>query len=110
MKIKTPTEFLTFSDGFADIYTVASNKPVSPARLHLAFGNRTVGMKRYWEARSDTAEITRLVQVPLQEDITTHDQVVIAGMRYKILQAQQLYNTNPRVTVLALQNVGVMAT
>lgn len=108
MKIKTPTEFLTFSDGFVDIYTVANNKPVPPVRLHLAFGSRTVGMKRYWEARSDTTEITRLVQVPLREDITTHDQAVIAGVRYKILQAQPLYNTNPRVTVLTLQNIGVM--
>lgn len=109
MKIQTPTEFLTFADGFADIYTVEGNKPVSPARLRLAFGNRTVGMKRFWDARVASNEINRLVQVPLREDITTHDQAVIAGMRYKILQVQQLYNTNPRVTVLTLQNVGVMA-
>lgn len=108
MKIKTPTEFLTFNDGICDIYNVKGNK-VSDKLMTLCFGDRTVGMKRYYAARAATVEINRLIQVPQQKTITASNRVVIEDAEYKIEQLQQLNDTNPPATVLTLRKIGVIA-
>lgn len=108
MKIKTPTEFLTFNNGTCDIYNVKGNK-ISDKLMTLCFGDRTVGMKRYYAARAATVEINRLIQVPQQLDITPGNRVVISNNEYKIEQVQQLNDTNPLVTVLTLRKIGVTA-
>jgi hypothetical protein len=108
MKIKTPTEFLTFNDGICDIYNVKGNK-ISDKLMTLCFGDRTVGMKRYYAARAATVEINRLIQVPQQLSITASNRVVIDNNEYKIEQVQQLNNTNPPVTVLTLRKIGAIA-
>jgi hypothetical protein len=107
MKIQTSTEFLTFSDGKCDIYTVSGNK-LKDKVMTLCYGSRTVGMKRYYAARAASVEITRLIQVPQQTSITAAHNAVIDGIRYKIEQVQQLNDTNPRATVLTLNYIGVV--
>lgn len=106
MTIQTPTQFLTFNDGWCDIYSVKGNK-LDTKMITLGFGNRTVGMKRFYAARAASTEINRLVQIPLREDITPENNVVISGVRYRIEQLQNLYDTNPPVTVLTLRKIGV---
>ena len=108
MKIQRPTEFLTFNDGQCDIYTVTGNK-LADKVLTVCFGNRTVGMKRFYAARAASTEITRLIQIPLREDVTTENRAVIGKAVYKIEQSQNLYDTNPPVTLLTLQKSGVTA-
>ena len=105
MKIQTPTEFLTFTDGFCDIYNVKGNK-LDQKLLTLCFGDRTVGMKRFYAARAASTEIDRVIQVPQQLSIEAVHRAVIAGAEYKIEQVQQLYDTNPPVTVLTLRKMG----
>jgi hypothetical protein len=107
MKIQTPTEFLTFSDGLCDIYSVSGNK-LDGKLMTLCYGNRTVGVKRYYAARAAKAEINRLIQVPMRKDITAANAAVISGVRYKIDQVQYLNNTNPPTTVLTLQQNGTI--
>ena len=107
MKIQRPTEFLTFNDGQCDIYSVTGNK-LGDKIMTLCFGNRTVGMKRFYAARAASIEITRLIQIPLREDITAENRAVIGTAVYKIEQSQNLYDTNPPVTVLTLQKSGVV--
>ena len=106
MKIQTPTEFLTFNDGQCDIYSVSGNRLADKLRT-LCYGNRTVGMKRFYAARAASTEITRLIQIPLREDVTTENRAVIGKAEYKIEQAQYLYDTNPPATVLTLRKIGV---
>ncbi len=106
MKIETPTEFLTFNDGSCDIYSVSGNKPKDKL-LTLSYGNRTVGMKRFYAARAASTEINRLIQIPLRGDVTAENRAVIEKVIYKIEQAQYLYDTNPPVTVLTLRKIGV---
>ena len=104
MKIQTPIEFLTFSDGYCDIYSVKGNK-LEAKRMTLCFGDRVIGFKRHFAARAASSEITRLIQVPLQQYITAVDRAVIAGAEYKIEQIQELKDTNPPVTVLTLRRM-----
>lgn len=107
MKIQRPTEFLTFNDGQCDIYSVTGNK-LGEKLVTLCFGDRTVGMKRFYAARTASTEITRLIQIPLREDVTAENNVVISGKRYRIEQSQNLYDTNPPATVLTLRKIGVV--
>lgn len=105
MKIQTPIEFLTFTDGFCDIYSVKGNKR-DQKLLTLCFGDRTVGMKRFYKARAASTEIDRVIQVPRGLSIEADHRAVIDGTEYKIEQVQQLYDTNPPVTVLTLRKIG----
>ena len=105
MKIQTPSEFLTFNDGQCDIYSVSGNK-LKDKIMTLCYGNRTVGMKRFYAARAANTEITRIIQVPLREDITTENRAVIEKAEHKIEQTQYLYDTNPPATVLTLRKIG----
>ena len=107
MKIQTPTEFLTFNDGNCEVYSVSGNK-LGEKLMTLCFGNRTVGMKRFYVARAASTEIDRLIQIPLQLSLTADRNIVIAGNRYKIEQLQQLNDTNPPVTLLTLRRIGVV--
>ena len=108
MKIQTPTEFLTFNNGTCNIYSVSGNR-LKDKLLTLCYGNRTVGMKRFYAARAASTEITRLIQIPLREDVTTENRAVIGKAEYKIEQAQYLYDTNPPATVLTLRRIGVIS-
>jgi len=106
MKIQRPTEFLTFSDGQCDIYSVSGNR-LADKLMTLCFGNRTVGVKRFYAARAASIEIDRVIQIPLREDVTAENNVVISGVRYRVEQAQNIYDTNPPASVLTLRKVGV---
>jgi len=105
MKIQTPSEFLTFTDGFCDIYSVNGNK-IKDKLLTLCFGDRTVGMKRFYAARAASTEITRVIQVPRQLSIEAVHRAVICSVEYKIEQVQHLNDTNPPATVLTLRKIG----
>lgn len=108
MKIQTPTQFLTFSDGICDIYNVKGNR-IADKLMSLYFGDRTVGMKRYYAARAATVEINRLIQIPQQKSITASNRIVIDSIEYKIEQIQHLNDTNPKATVLTLRKIGVIS-
>ena len=105
MEIKTPTEFLTFNDGKCDLYSIKGNK-LDVKQLTLNYGNRTVGMKRFYSARAATVRIDRLIQVPLLLSISSNNRIVLYGVEYKIEQVQHLYNTNPKATLLSLGKIG----
>ena len=104
MKIQTPTEFLTFADGYCDIFTVKGNL-LDKKLMTLCFGDRVIGFKRHYAARAAGTEINRVVQIPLQRTIEPVNRAVIAGTEYKIEQVQHLDDTNPPVTVLTLKKV-----
>jgi hypothetical protein len=105
MKIKTPTEFLTFHDGQCNICEVKGNQ-LAGRKMTLDFGERTVGMKRLYTARAASSEINRLIQVPQMRSVTVKDNAVIGTTRYKIDAVQHLNDTNPPVTVLTLVWIG----
>lgn len=64
-------------------------------------------MKRFYAARAASTEITRLIHIPLHEDVTAENRAVIGKAVYKIEQSQNLYDSNPPATVLTLRKIGV---
>ena len=108
MKIKTPTEFLTFNSGICDIYKVKANR-LDAKMYTLRFGERVTGIKRFYMAYAADVKINKVIHVPLKQDIQRGDRVVIGDIQYSIEQAQQFYDTNPPVSVLTLMKIGKAA-
>lgn len=112
----------TFVDGkltplVSQDYIVTGELPYS-----IPFGNRTIGIKRYWEARAQDTEITKLVSVPLHS--ITKDAFEVGGIvelfdfssvkekkvLYKIEQAQIKADTAPPCIYLSLTNNAIQVT
>lgn len=93
-------------------------KDTCPFAFH--FGDRTIGVKRYWEARAQGEEISRLVSVslmPLTRDLFTAGSLVelidfMTGKKeiYKIDQIQIKEDTAPASIWLTLTNSEIQVT
>lgn len=101
-------EFLTFTDGIVALYQTDDNDEIMPdTKAEYCFGNRTVGVKRYFAARQNDIELEKVIHIHQDLGIHTSLAAVIGGTRYKIEQVQQLSNTNPKCTVLSLSQRGL---
>jgi len=100
----------TLTPTVSENYIITGSCPFS-----FPYGNRTVGVKRYWEARAQGAEITKLVSVPLYSltrDLFQVGEIVelrdyaIDGtpVFYKIEQVQLKEDTAPPCLYLTLTN------
>ena len=108
MEIKTPIKFETFNDGFVDIYeTDFNDKIIRNTRKRYFFGNKTVGIKRYYAARQNDIDIKLVIHIHKNLNITTENAAVIKSTRYKIVQVQHFDNKNPAITVLSLEQRGL---
>lgn len=100
-------EFEAFNDGIVDFYTVKGNRP-DRKLLTMRYGEKVVGVTRFYAARAATTSIDLLIRVPQHRGITAEHNAVIGGMRYKIEQVQHIGDTYPPTTVLTLKKLGVM--
>lgn len=108
MQIKTPTQFETFNDGAASLWSVKNNK-LDKRIGHYYFGDETISYKRYYTARAASVVFDRVIHVHMIDtiDAATHN-ITIGKTRYKIEQQQQIRSTNPPITRLTLRKVGVI--
>lgn len=107
MKIKTPIEFLTFNDGILNLFKTDDDDEIIKNTLtEHRFGNRVVGVKRYFAARTNDIELSKVIHIHKNLSITPAMAAVIGDTRYNIIQIQQLSETNPPVTVLSLEQRG----
>lgn len=107
MKIKTPIEFLTFNDGIVTIFETDEDDEIMMNTLtEHRFGNRVIGIKRYFAARTNDIELNKVIHIHKNLSITPAMAAVIGNTRYNIVQVQQLSETNPPVTVLSLEQQG----
>ena len=65
--------FETFNDGLLTVCEVSGRTILKTKREGIRFGNRTVGVKRFWEAKVAGSEISCLVAVPEQPGIERGD-------------------------------------
>lgn len=71
------------------------------------YGDRTVGMTRYFVAKQADNEVERLVRIWQDKSITTRNYCVCDEVQYKILQVQHLLDEDSlRVTDLTLERLG----
>lgn len=115
MKIKTPLEFQTFNDGVCSISRVKNvaepgNKPKEGLEAkygRIPFERRTIGLQRFYQAMQADVQITDLIRIPYQMNISTNDVCVIEGKQYRIKQVQAIKDTLPAAADLTLERLEV---
>ena len=109
MKIKIGNiEFASFTDGVCDIYTTDYEDEKLPNKYtSLAFSNRVLGFKRYFDAAARQIDVNRVIRIPQVPGITTYDYVVINTVTYGVKMVQEIYDTNPLTIDLTLDKARV---
>lgn len=108
MKIKTPIEFMAFNDGVVDFYETDENDEIiSNTQLQSRFHAKKIGVNRYYAARSNDIELSKLIAIHRNDCITTAFAAVIDKTRYKIEQISTNTSTNPPTTELSLSQRGL---
>lgn len=108
--VKKATEFQTFNDGFLKVYAV-DDKGDGEYKLTLKHGKlrydeRTVGIDRYYKAKQDNVEITKVLRIPRLRGISTQDVAVLEnGEQYHIRRAVPPQNVTPPCWDLSLERV-----
>lgn len=97
--------FITFNDGILDVCQVKNRKIIRTKIKGLRFGYRTVGVKRFYEAKVVSDKIDEVVSIPQSPQITTLDICIIRGIQYKIVQTQNKYDSLPASTFLSLERI-----
>lgn len=110
-------QFETFGDGLLAVCE-ADERTITRTKMeHIRFGNRTVGVQRFWQAKTAGNKVNKLLAVPLSvleiEMIEVNDVVILenetemkdrAG-QYQILQVQPKYDARPPVLYLSLEKL-----
>lgn len=97
------SEFVSFNDGTLDICSVKERKITKTKKHGIRFGNRTVGINRFWKAKLASSVIDAVVAIPLIGDISTMDLCIINGQQYKISQIQDKFDECPPCHLLSLE-------
>lgn len=110
-------QFETFGDGLLAVCEADERKITRTKMEHIRFGNRTVGVQRFWQAKTAGNKVNKLLAVPLSvleiDMIEVNDVVILenetemkdqAG-QYQILQAQPKYDARPPALYLSLEKL-----
>lgn len=92
----TDLDFITFFDGKVTIEGKTYN-----------FGERNIGYKRHYAARTAGSQISRVIHIPYTRDIQNESLATIGDKTYIIDFAQPTKATNPHCTILTLVDYGV---
>lgn len=110
-------QFENFGDGLLAVCE-ADERTITRTKLeHIRFGNRTVGVQRFWQAKTAGNKVDKLLAVPLSvleiDMIEVNDVVILeneAEMKdragqYQILQVQPKYDARPPALYLSLEKL-----
>lgn len=101
-----PKKFETFNSGIVEIFKTDKEGEPDERIAKLRFGNQVIGAGRYYKAKATDVDISRLIRVPLLENIMPHHIALINDKQYKIVQIQHIYESMPRKTLLSLEKRG----
>lgn len=107
-------QFETFNDGLITICD-AEERTITKNKLQgVRFGNRTVGIQRYWQAKTAGNKISKLIAIPLSvlnaslievQDIVILENDMLGSGQYQILQMQEKLDKKPPALYLSLEKV-----
>lgn len=113
MQIKSKTQFQTFNDGICCIYTQGNiaqkgNMPVKGLKKkapRVPFEKRKVGIRRFYDAKQENAEIELLLRIPAGFAVSTQDICMIGDLQYGIYQVQDIQDTMPQSKDISLKRL-----
>ncbi len=94
--------FETFGDGICSIREIDDDGNAGTELERLRYQERTVGIRRYYEAMTNKVQIDRLVRVQYRPWLTTEFLAVISGQVYEIEQVQVIPDACPKSCDLSL--------
>lgn len=94
--------FETFNDGILDICETKERSIVKTRLANVRFGNRTVGVTRFYQAKVADEKIDRMVVVPWIPEFSAEDMIIINGTQYVIKQIQEKFDASPPCRYLTL--------
>lgn len=94
--------FETFNDGVCSLHEIDDDGNAGTEKAAIRFQERTVGIKRYYEAMTNKVQIDRLIRIPRQPWITTEYLAVIQEQVYEIRQVQIIPDTHPKANDISL--------
>lgn len=96
-------QFETFNDGELTVCET-SERNISGIRFsHIRYGNKTVGVGRFFRAKIASEQIDRLVAVPFIQGIRQKDLILLGDKQYSIVQIQDKFDTKPPSRYLSLK-------
>lgn len=111
---KIQSQFETFDDGLIMICDVDERTIIRIKIQGVRFGNRTVGIQRYWEAKTAGNKVSKLISIPLSvleaTQVETQDVVIFENglaekEQYQILQIQEKFDKKPPALYLTLEKI-----
>lgn len=110
-------QFENFGDGLLTVCE-ADERTITRTKMeHIRFGNRTVGVQRFWQAKTAGNKVDKLLAVPLSvleidlievNDVVILENEIVIGEKsgqYQILQIQPKYDKKPPVLYLSLEKL-----
>ena len=95
--------FETFNSGILNVYKMKNRKKQGIILENLRFGDKTVGIKTYFDARIIADQIDRKIAVPCIGKIGKLDLVEIGDKQYTISQIQEKFDARPPCSYLILK-------
>lgn len=110
-------QFENFGDGLLTVCE-ADERAITRTKMeHIRFGNRTVGVQRFWQAKTAGNKVDKLLAVPLSvldidmievNDVVILENEIVIGEKsgqYQILQIQPKYDKKPPALYLSLEKL-----
>ncbi|EOS40925.1 hypothetical protein C808_00088 [Lachnospiraceae bacterium M18-1] len=110
-------KFETFGDGLLTICEAEDRKLIQNKIEHVRYGNRTIGVSRFWQAKTAGNKVDKLLSIPLDllnlSQVNVHDIIILENEekgkggsgQYEIIQIQQKFDAEPPTLYLSLEKL-----
>lgn len=95
--------FETFNDGLCSLRKIDDDGNPGIEKECLRYQERTVGVKRHYEAMTAKVQVDRLIRVPYRPWLTSEYLAVIGGETYEVGQVQMIPDTRPKCHDISLR-------
>lgn len=108
------SDYETFGDGLLSICETEERSITGTKMEHIRYGNKTVGVQRFWQAKTAGNKVDKLISVPMEvlqlNQILVNDVAILetepgSPGQYQILQIQPKYDSRPRALYLSLERL-----
>ena len=100
--------FEAFNNGVCALWQLDLAKKPTLLLGNVRFQERTVGIRRNFEAEQTGHTVQKLIRIPRMDFIKPGVFVVIEGQQYTVLQAQNIHDTIPECMDLTLENPTIL--
>jgi hypothetical protein len=103
-----------FADGIINVLEANDGVILSTLYKGIRFGNRTIGVSRFFEAQIAGSKVERLISVPFNDLINRNDLIELKDFRtgkvnlFKITFYQPKFDTAPPCIYLTLERTDIL--